>query len=106
KNASLLALLFCDLDNFKDVNDLHGHEMGDRLLKAVTERLQQGLRSTDIIARMGGDEFVVVIPELRNEDSVQAIAKHVINQLAQAITIDGFEFSVGVSIGAAVWPGH
>lgn len=106
KNASLLALLFCDLDNFKDVNDLHGHEMGDRLLKAVTQRLQQGLRSTDIIARMGGDEFVVVVPELRNEDSAESIARHVIAQLAQPIVIDGFEFSIGVSIGASVWPSH
>ena len=102
-----LAVLFCDLDGFKTVNDSLGHAAGDRLLRAVGSRLEGTLRPADTVARFGGDEFAILLEELgRPEDAARAAAR-VIEQLEAPFEIEGRELFVGVSVGiAAAAPGE
>jgi len=102
-----LALLFCDLDGFKPVNDTHGHDVGDRLLCAIAQRLQNGRRKTDTIARLGGDEFVIVLTHLQDPRSEGAtIAQDYIDALGEPYGINGIDLSVSVSIGVSVYEGQ
>ncbi len=106
RNGSHFALLFCDLDNFKPINDQCGHAAGDVVLRRVAEILSDGRRQTDTVARLGGDEFVVLLPGL---DDARRAAVHVAQQLLAAIgapfEIDGKSLSLGVSIGIALYQG-
>jgi diguanylate cyclase (GGDEF)-like protein len=96
-----LAVLFCDLDGFKTVNDSLGHAAGDRLLSAVGSRLEGSLRPADTVARFGGDEFAILLEELhRPEDAARAAAR-VITQLEAPFEIEGREIFIGVSVGIA-----
>ena len=97
------AVLFCDLDHFKTINDSLGHEVGDRLLKIVGSRLRASLRDRDTVCRMGGDEFVALI---ENSDSEAAIgaASHIIARLSEPYGIDTHTLNVGVSVGIALYP--
>ncbi|MEQ8486019.1 MAG: EAL domain-containing protein [Pseudomonadales bacterium] len=99
-----LAVMFLDLDRFKAVNDSLGHAMGDRLLKAVANRLQSCLRSGDTLARFGGDEFMLLLPEVRTRDDVVVIAGKILDRLSAPFSIDGHELFVGASIGVAMYP--
>lgn len=99
-----LAVMFLDLDRFKLVNDTLGHTMGDRLLKAVANRLQGCLRRGDTLARFGGDEFTLLLPEIRTRDDVVVIAGKILDKLATPFVIDGHELFVGASIGIALYP--
>ena len=99
-----LAVMFLDLDRFKLVNDTLGHSMGDRLLKAVANRLQSCLRSGDTLSRFGGDEFTLLLPEVRTRDDVVVIASKILDRLNGAFVIDGHELFVGASIGIAMYP--
>jgi diguanylate cyclase (GGDEF)-like protein len=102
-----LALLFCDLDGFKPVNDTHGHDVGDRLLCAIAQRLQNGRRKTDTIARLGGDEFVIVLTHLQDPRAEgTAIAQDYIDALGEPYGINGIDLSVSVSIGVSVYEGQ
>jgi diguanylate cyclase (GGDEF)-like protein len=101
-----LALLFLDLDGFKTVNDTHGHGDGDRLLKMVAERLSGLLRATDIAARVGGDEFVVLTEALTHDRAI-AFAEGLIAAVANEYELaDGVSATIGVSIGIAMAPEH
>ena len=100
--SSRHALLVCDLDHFKVVNDSFGHLAGDRLLCAAAERIRSVLRPQDIIARLGGDEFAVVVTELDQDGTVNRICEHVIAALDEPIRLDDAVVSIGVSIGAAL----
>jgi len=99
-----LAVLFIDLDRFKNINDSFGHSVGDRLLKEVGKRLASAVRDTDTVSRLGGDEFVVILGELESPALAHGIAGKLSKILSHAITVDGREFIVTPSIGIAMYP--
>lgn len=101
-----LALLFIDLDGFKLINDTLGHAHGDAELKAVAERLRQCVRPSDVIARFGGDEFVVLVPDLANVNAVDALAEHILREIRRPLFVAGQEISISASIGIALFPDH
>jgi len=105
RNKTELALGFFDLDRFKLINDTHGHIKGDELLQEVAVRLKQRLRQTDTLARMGGDEFTVIIPDLRNRHDATKLIDKFMDCLREPFLIDGQEVRVSASIGVAVFPG-
>jgi diguanylate cyclase (GGDEF)-like protein/PAS domain S-box-containing protein len=97
-----VALLFMDLDNFKIVNDSLGHELGDKLLVAVVERLRSSLRPEDTLARLGGDEFTVLIEDVRSPENVVRVAERIVEDLRGHFVIEGRELFVKASIGIAM----
>ena len=99
------ALLFIDLNDFKLVNDKHGHEIGDKLLKIAADRLMQSLRSGDIIGRPGGDEFVALVPDVA-PDVAEKLATRLTGTLEQPYRISGTEIQCASSIGLALYPEH
>lgn len=101
-----LAVLFLDLDNFKSVNDTYGHAAGDRLLKLAADRLRQSLRASDVAARIGGDEFVVLAKGLTGEQAMELSQRLTISISASYDLGDGVRATVGVSVGVALVPEH
>jgi len=99
-----LALLFLDLDNFKSINDTMGHEVGDELLKQITTRLGACVRDTDTISRQGGDEFLILLPDLSHADDTLPILAKIIEQLQVPFHANGHEISTSVSIGVTIFP--
>jgi diguanylate cyclase (GGDEF)-like protein len=99
------AVLCIDLDHFKEVNDTLGHPAGDKLLKLVADRLRQNVRETDILARVGGDEFAVVQTMLQRPEEVTVLASRIIEVLSEPYEVDSQEVVVGASIGVAIAPG-
>jgi diguanylate cyclase (GGDEF)-like protein/hemerythrin-like metal-binding protein len=100
-----VALLYLDLDGFKPVNDMHGHEAGDAVLKMVAQRLLACVRAVDTVARLGGDEFAIVAGELDSPVEVERIAEHVLQAFAQTMALpDGEVCMVGCSIGISIYP--
>lgn len=100
------AVHYLDLDDFKPVNDRFGHAVGDRLLALVAERLRVIARDGDIVARMGGDEFAILQPNVDGADQALRLAGRVQEQICCPVEIEGHAFAVGVSIGIALYPGH
>ncbi len=99
------AVLFIDLDRFKNINDTLGHDAGDKLLQEMALRLNQTLRDTDVVARLGGDEFVVLLPQLDHpNDSCAIIARKLLSVLNRPITLQGQECRVTASIGISQYP--
>lgn len=104
-NARHYALLYLDLDRFKGVNDSLGHHVGDLLLQAVAARLRKALRASDVIARMGGDEFAILLTELSDVADAERLAAKLVDAIGQPCTdLDGHDLQVGTSIGIAVFP--
>jgi diguanylate cyclase (GGDEF)-like protein/PAS domain S-box-containing protein len=101
----MLAIHHLDLDQFKAVNDTFGHPAGDKLLKIVADRLRALARETDTIARMGGDEFVIVQAPIADPSEATSLAQQIIEWMSEPYTIDGHQANVGASIGIAVSPG-
>lgn len=99
--TGMLAVLFCDLDGFKDINDGLGHAVGDQVLVAVARRLRQRCRSADVVARFGGDEFVVVLP-VPDVGRARATAERLVEALSEPITVGDAEVAPGASIGITV----
>ncbi len=99
---NMCAIHFVDLDQFKQVNDTLGHTRGDMLLEAVAERLQTSIRDADVIARFGGDEFVILQAPIKSLDQAEALATRVLNALAGTYDLDGHKVVVTASIGIAV----
>lgn len=97
------AILFMDLDGFKDVNDQYSHETGDQLLVAVSQLFQNCLREHDCLARLGGDEFTLIVPTFKDKDELHTLAKRLINALKNPIPVEDKMLSVGVSIGVAIY---
>ncbi|MEZ5529766.1 MAG: sensor domain-containing diguanylate cyclase [Porticoccaceae bacterium] len=102
----LFAVLFIDLDHFKGVNDLHGHEYGDQLLVEAAARIRESLRETDFVARLGGDEFVALLEMVPGEDKALDIARQLIRDVSQPYSIKGRLLSIGASIGVSLYPQH
>jgi diguanylate cyclase (GGDEF)-like protein/PAS domain S-box-containing protein len=100
------ALFYMDLDGFKAVNDTYGHERGDQLLKAVGQRITECVRASDTVARIGGDEFTVLLPDLQERDAAAVVARQIIDALAQPFQFDEVSCSIGVSIGISFYPEH
>ncbi|MBS1196917.1 MAG: hypothetical protein H6R18_702 [Proteobacteria bacterium] len=99
-----LALLFLDLDRFKQVNDTYGHAVGDELLKAVVERVLGSIREIDTVCRQGGDEFVVLLPDLGGTRDVSQVAKRIVEAMAKPFHLAGHQLSISFSIGVAFYP--
>ncbi|MEO7720027.1 MAG: EAL domain-containing protein [Capsulimonas sp.] len=99
-----VAVMFIDLDGFKQVNDTLGHDYGDHLLKVVAERISGCLRGEDTVARMGGDEFAVLLPGIEHPDAIAIVAQKLLEALAQPIDLAGQEVSVSGSIGVSLHP--
>ncbi len=104
RSDSKLALMLLDLDRFKYINDSLGHDAGDLLLKAISQRLGDSVRDMDTVARLGGDEFVVVLEGIHDEDDVSFVANKLLTNLAKPISISGHEISTTVSIGISLFP--
>lgn len=106
RNGRRIALLLLDLDGFKQINDRHGHAAGDRVLEAIAARLRDVVRDADTVARMGGDEFVVLLPDVEHlEDAVKVAAK-IHDSIGEPIADGSALHSVGTSIGISVFPDH
>lgn len=104
RNDDLLALLFLDLDGFKEINDTRGHDAGDIVLQEISRRLDNAVRETDTVARMGGDEFVVLLTDVAGRDCVYDIASKVLEVVSHPVHLEPNEAVVGVSIGVAMYP--
>ena len=105
QRGSRFAVMFMDLDGFKQVNDAYGHQTGDALLVAVAERTSQLLRANDVLARLGGDEFVMVV-NIEGDEDVAALASRIINAIGSSRLVPSHELQVTASIGIAICPDH
>lgn len=99
-----VAILFMDLDRFKNINDSLGHEAGDKLLTIMAQRLQQSLRQSDTVARFGGDEFVILLENLETPSPIKSLAQKILTHLREPIQLLGRELQISTSIGGAVYP--
>lgn len=104
RNNSRFALLYIDLDNFKVVNDDAGHAVGDLVLKETAKRLKQAVRASDTVARIGGDEFVVLLEELHTDDAAAQVAEQIVNGLRESCSVKGYSAKLTGSIGIAIYP--
>ena len=104
RHGSRIALVYLDLDGFKDVNDLHGHEVGDRLLVELAARLRQVLREGDTLARLGGDEFVAVLLDLPDLGACETLLSRMLREIARPFKLDGKEVQVSGSLGVTHYP--
>ena len=104
RTGTMLAVLFLDLDRFKHINDSRGHETGDKLLKAVAQRIRATMRNEDIVVRMGGDEFIVVLKTVRNTDQVSEAAGRVTEAMSAPVIVDGRPLVTTASIGVSLYP--
>ncbi|MEP7225741.1 MAG: GGDEF domain-containing protein [Gemmatimonadales bacterium] len=99
-----LAVMFIDLDDFKGINDAHGHDVGDQVLQLVAQRLQTFVRGGDTVSRRGGDEFLFLMLEAKDENNAANLAAKIIDNVAQPCEVEGVKLTVRASIGIAVYP--
>jgi len=104
RNQQKLAMMLLDLDHFKDVNDTLGHSVGDKLLQVVGGRLTSLLRQSDTVARMGGDEFMLLLPEMDQMENAARIAAKILGAFRRPFEFDGHKFHITTSIGIALYP--
>jgi diguanylate cyclase (GGDEF)-like protein len=100
-----LALLFVDLDGFKLINDNLGHRIGDRLLAELAARIKDCVRESDTVARIGGDEFTVILPMLKSSEDAALVAQKIIQHIAEPASYQGHELLITASVGIAIFPG-
>jgi diguanylate cyclase (GGDEF)-like protein len=100
----MIGLMLLDLDRFKLVNDTFGHDIGDELLKAVSERLKTCVREVDTVARMGGDEFTIILEGVSSEQNILVVAKRITESIATPFELKGHCISIGISIGITIYP--
>jgi diguanylate cyclase (GGDEF)-like protein/PAS domain S-box-containing protein len=103
-NRKKLALLFIDIDHFKNINDSMGHDAGDELLVSIAERLSSSIRETDLVARIGGDEFAITLLEMGNPNQVTKIVQHILEVLSKPFFVQSREINVSASIGISLYP--
>ena len=104
REERIFALLYLDLDKFKAINDSMGHEIGDLVLKTVASRLQEVVRTGDMVARMGGDEFTIILNALHSPADAEILAKKITKTIAAPVAANGFDCTLGVSIGISLFP--
>lgn len=104
RDGRKMTLMYMDLDGFKQVNDRHGHLYGDRLLMAIAQRLQENKRQEDTLARVGGDEFILLLPHIANKNDVIKSATRILEAIEAPFDIDGIELNTTASIGIAFYP--
>ncbi|MGZ5623952.1 MAG: two-component system response regulator [Methylobacter sp.] len=103
RSNTLVALLFLDLDKFKQINDTLGHDIGDRLLQGIADRLTKGLRDGDSICRQGGDEFIIMLTDLHDAGTVAQIAEKILQKINEPFDIDGVHITTSFSIGISIY---
>jgi len=99
-----VALMYLDVDHFKQINDSFGHPVGDQVLQAVAQKIQACIRGTDTVCRQGGDEFLVLLPEIREAQDAVAIAETLLQAIADPIRISGHRIRLTLSIGICLYP--
>lgn len=104
RNNTLVGLLFLDLDHFKNINDTMGHDVGDRLLQGIAERLVQCVREVDTVCRQGGDEFIIILTDIPDIDAITQIVLKILDQLTQPFLIEGVTLCTSFSIGVSLYP--
>ena len=104
RHESCGAVLFLDLDRFKNINDTLGHHVGDRVLKVIADRLTSAVREGDTVARLGGDEFIVLLPEFRDDRNLAAIGRKILQVVSSPLQIDERNLVISTSIGISVFP--
>ena len=104
REESQLGVLYIDLDGFKQINDTHGHDAGDAVLQDAAKRMTRAVRRGDTVARIGGDEFVVLLPRLSRSEDAERIAAKIAEALREPIYVDRQRLAVGASSGIAIWP--
>lgn len=102
RTKKLVALLYVDLDDFKEVNDIYGHHIGDRLLQMVGALLRRCVRQGDTVTRLGGDEFVILLEGLQSAQEAAQLSQRISETLRTSVVLDGHRISISASIGAAV----
>jgi diguanylate cyclase (GGDEF)-like protein len=106
RNRSAMAVVYLDLDGFKEVNDTLGHAAGDVLLKNVAERLLGAVREEDTVARLGGDEFMIALWHVNGAEDTGMVAAKLIEMVAEPYDIDGHNVTITISAGASIYPDH
>lgn len=106
RSGSTFAVMFLDLDNFKDINDEYGHAVGDSVLKVVSERLLTCIREGDTVARKGGDEFIILLPNIDGQTGASMVAEKIIHAVSIPLEIDDHALYTSASIGIAIFPGN
>jgi len=104
ENASVFGLIYIDLDDFKQVNDLYGHKLGDIYLQEVAQRMKCQLRSQDLLARLGGDEFAILVGVVRNRAEVEEVAHRLERCFDQPFVLEGHALEGTASVGIALYP--
>jgi diguanylate cyclase (GGDEF)-like protein/PAS domain S-box-containing protein len=104
RTESRVALVFIDLDRFKTVNDSLGHPVGDRLLREAAQRLRKCVREMDTVSRQGGDEFLIVLTDLKDSDAVTRVAEEILATMSVPFSLDGHDVAISCSVGVAVFP--
>jgi diguanylate cyclase (GGDEF)-like protein len=104
RNVTQLAVLFIDLDRFKTINDSLGHQLGDRLLQSVASRILVCVREGDTVSRVGGDEFVIVIPAIESSADASTVASKILEVLSSSFHLHGNDLHVSASVGIALYP--
>jgi diguanylate cyclase (GGDEF)-like protein/PAS domain S-box-containing protein len=106
RNRKKVALMMLDIDNFKEINDTLGHHIGDLLLQVVAEKLTGILRKEDTVARFGGDEFVIVLPDQKDVQTALNVARKIINTFRDTVVLEGHKIIITSSIGISLYPDH
>ena len=106
QQQSMLALLVINLDGFKQFNESYGLAVGDELVTTMAERLNECLRKSDSIARVGGDEFTLILDDSNNHEDIALVSKKVAEVLSKPIMLDGYPKTISCSIGVAIYPDH
>jgi diguanylate cyclase (GGDEF)-like protein/PAS domain S-box-containing protein len=104
RNDRRFAVLFFDLDRFKAVNDRHGHEVGDKVLQRVAERLTAQIRGTDTVTRLGGDEFAMLLVDVESRPYVENVLRKVVASVCEPFDVDALSIEIGISVGMALFP--
>ena len=104
RHNQCLAILFIDIDQFKNINDTLGHAAGDQVLKNLSARMVDSVRDVDTVSRHGGDEFLILLPEVEHTNDAELVAKKLAKATAKTMTVGKFKLKIGISIGVCVYP--